>query len=871
MKYIYLTILCISMNGLFAQWQDDFSDGDFTSGKIWQGDIDSFEVQNERLWLNAPANANRSYLSTESDASVDGFWEFFVEMDFNPSSTNRAFVYLISNESNLKNPLNGYYVMLGNTQDEVSLYRQNGTSSTKIIDGIDGILNTNNVKVKVRIERDNLGNWELFADTSLAFNNPISQGTVFDNTFLTSQYFGVLCQYTATRSDKFWFDDFVVTASPYVDNTPPELLQYTINDLQNVTLFFNEPLDQTTAENINNYSVSPNLQNPDSAIYNATNLSVNLSFSNALQGLTNYTFSIQNVEDLFGNALDTSFNFVVKDAYTWQSIIINEIYPDESPSFGLPLAEFVELWNISNDTLFTQGWKFSNDNSTGSFSVDTILPNEFVIICRTTFVNEYASYGKTFGVTSMPALKNAGDRLYLSDKYGTVLDSLAYFNSWYRNIRDEFGVNKKDGGYTLERIATNFPCAEFYNWYPSVATIGGTPGAENSVVTEGFEIEEIFVVEASATSENFIEVVFNAPVNPGSANQTFNYEINNGEIQVLTAIQNLEDQRIIILEVSPSLSDKQTYKLEISGLEDCFGNIIALLEANILLGLPPQIGDIVVNEILYNPFTGGSDFIEIYNRTDRAINISNVEIVRFNINNPEEITHSAKTTNSTLIIPPNAHFVFAANRENILENYLVENPEHLFQVNIPNYPNSNAIAGLILNDSIVLDKLAYRTNWHFELLDNDRGVSLERINPNAATQDKNNWKSAAKGVGSATPTYRNSQFFQSEFSNSTIWVEPQVFSPDGDGYKDFTQIFYQVNETGFVANVSIFDAVGREIKPIANNQLIPSEGQWTWDGTNKNGARAQVGIYIVLIDLFSPNGKREILKEKVVLGGKLSD
>jgi hypothetical protein len=851
----------------YAQWQDDFSDGDFTTGKVWFGDVDSFEVQSERLWLNAPANSSRSYLSTESDASVDGSWEFFVEMGFNPSSTNRAFVYIISDQADLKAPLNGYYIMLGNTQDEVSLYRQNGASSTKIIDGIDGILNTSTVRVKVLVTRDAAGNWELFADTSVAFNNPISQGVVFDNTFMNSSYFGVLCQYTATRSNLFWYDDFEVTAIPYVDTDAPQLINYTVNNLQTLTLFFNESLDSLSATDESNFSVLPDLFLPDSVYYNSADFSTRLFFQNSLQGMVEYTLAVQGVSDLAGNAIDTAFNFTVKDAYAWNSAIINEIYPDENPSFGLPIAEFVELYNPTSDTLFTQGWRFANDNSFGNFPADTILPGEYIIICRSSAVAEYSVYGKTFSITSMPALKNASDELKVLDKYGTVLDSLNYFNSWYRNIRDADNNNKKDGGYTLERILAQNPCEAFYNWYPSEAEIGGTPGATNSVSAGSFDTDEPLLLQAFATQPNQIKVIFNEAVSPLAVAELIHFTISGGiSVQAAQTVAGL--QKEVILQVNPDLEPGQTYSLTVWGIEDCFGNEMQETEIEVYLALPPEPLDVVINEILFNPNVAGSDYLELYNKSGRALDLSHVKIVRFRIENPEEVMNQVSLSSQTLVMPPNSYFTFTSDTANVSANYWVENPQWLYQINLPNFPNSEAIAAITLYDTIILDVLKYRTNWHFELLDNQRGVSLERINPDGTTQDRHNWKSAAKGQGSGTPTYINSQFYQSEFTTSSLWVEPEVFTPDGDGYKDFTQIFYKVNETGYVANVAIFDAVGREIRQIANNELIPTQGQWRWDGTNKLGEKATIGIYIVLVELFSPSGKKEILKEKVVLGSR---
>lgn len=864
MKAVLSVISILLILASSAQWQDDFSDGDFTTGKIWGGDVDSFEVQNERLWLNAPSNSNTSFLSTTSDASINGSWEFFVEMDFNPSSANRAFVYLMSNQENLKESLNGYFVMLGNTADEVSLYRQNGSNSTKIIDGEDGILNVSNNKVKVLVNRDAWGNWELYADTSTDLNNYMLQGTTFDNTYMNSTYFGVRCQYTATRSDKFWFDDFVVTASPFVDTFPPVLENHIIQDLNTIDLFFNESLDLLTAENTATYYISPDIGVPFGVFFDEDE--VRLILQESLQGFTTYTLEIQNLQDVEGNALDTSFTFSLNDAYSWNSVIINEIYPDENPSFGLPDAEFVELYNLSDDTVYTEGWTFHNDNSSGNFQSDTILPNEYIIICATSSVDTFQQYGKVIGIGSMPSLKNASDQLYIYDKYGTAIDSLYYFNNWYGNIEDENGNRKKDGGYTLERINFQNPCLDESNWFPSTAEIGGTPGEINAISIGDFDEEKPRILEAYALNDSIITIQFSEGINPFEATDPINYLVENNAFEVIDLFQLENDFSIVNMAISPKIEFGVLYQIEILNLNDCFGNIMNDTLINISPAIEPKVGDLILNEILYEPFTGGSDFVELYNTTNNWLNLSNIEIVRFNIDNDAEISHRINIGGGALVMPPNSYYTYTADRENVLSNYIVENSDWLFEVSIPNYPSSEAIAGIVLNDSLVIDKLQYNPRWHFELVNNTRGVSLERINPNFETQDRNNWKSAAEGVGKATPTSINSQYFDAGFSDASLRVEPTVFTPDGDGYKDFTQIFYQLKETGFVANVSIFDANGREIKKLVANQTIGIEGKWTWDGTNKEGRKAAIGIYIVMADLFAPNGKKLLLKEKVVLG-----
>lgn len=190
----------------------------------WTGQDSKFVVDMQQLRLQAPAVAGSAYLSTPSGSINNAEWLFTVKLDFNPSSSNLAEVYLVSDLSDLSGPLNGYFVLIGDSQDEISLYKQTGSSKTKIIDGMDGLLNLTTVEVEIRVTRDALGNWQLFADVAMA-GTFMSQGTTFDNAHRSSAFFGVLCTYTSTRSDKFFYDDFNISGDAYVDNEPSSSCQ----------------------------------------------------------------------------------------------------------------------------------------------------------------------------------------------------------------------------------------------------------------------------------------------------------------------------------------------------------------------------------------------------------------------------------------------------------------------------------------------------------------------------------------------------------------------------------------------------------------------------------------------------------------------
>jgi CHU_C Type IX secretion signal domain len=170
---------------------------------------------------------------------------------------------------------------------------------------------------------------------------------------------------------------------------------------------------------------------------------------------------------------------------------------------------------------------------------------------------------------------------------------------------------------------------------------------------------------------------------------------------------------------------------------------------------------------------------------------------------------------------------------------------------------------------MVIDEVAYSANWQFKLITNAEGVAIERIDPDGPSQDRANWHSAASTSGYGTPTSVNSQYLPSQQQASSFRVTPQVFSPDNDGRDDFARIEYKLGETGFMANVTIFDAAGHAVRYLAKNALLATAGQWVWDGLDEMGAKVPIGIYVVFSELFKLDGRKKVYKTCVVVGGLL--
>lgn len=854
-----------------AQFTDSFDDGDFTNNPQWVGDGSAFVIENifgdNQLRSNLTVASSNFYLSTPSALVNDCQWEFFVNLAFNTSGANYVDVYLTSDSANLKaSNNNGYFVRIGNTDDEISLYKKTGGVSVKIIDGTNDITNSSNSILKIRVTRDSVNLWKLERDVTGSGNSFVQEGTIVDADIQSSGFFGIYVQQsTASFFQKHFFDDFYAGAI-VGDTLAPSLNVVTVGSAFTLTLFFSEPVEKISAETVSNYSVNNGIGNPSSAARDGIDSSiVHLTFSSAFQnGVTNM-LAVSGIVDLTGNMLlSASADFLYFNADTPElyDVILTEIFPDPDPQVALPTAEFVELHNRSAKVLDMSGWTFSDASSSATLPFFVFLPDEYVILCPAADTASFSAYGKVLGLSSFPSLNNSGDALTLKNASGEVMHYVGYSDAWYRDAL------KKDGGWSLEMLDTDFPCSGATNWKASTDVAGGTPGKINSVNGTNPDETSPALNYAIVRDSVRLTLVFDETLDISSA-QPQNFSIDNG-IAVDSAVFVNAALDEMNLTLGSALQQGIVYTLTAGSVSDCSGNLIGV-NNTVQFGLPqpPDSFDIVINEILANPVSGGSDFIELYNRSQKIIDLRDVFIT--------SIDEETGDTNAVVIssgyqLLPGQYVALTENPQQVRAQYFTPNQKGVLAVaGMPTYDDDEDIVALLnrLNNNSAIDAVHYYKDWNFALLDNPDGVSLERINYNAPSQDASNWHSAASTVGYATPAYQNSQFGADAVSTSTITIEPETFSPNNDGYQDILNIHYMLDQPGYVANVTVYDDDGRKIREVANNWLLNTKGSITWDGVNDDGEKARIGIYIIMIELFNLAGEKERFKEVCMLAGKI--
>ena len=542
----------------------------------------------------------------------------------------------------------------------------------------------------------------------------------------------------------------------------------------------------------------------------------------------------------------------------YNDLVITEIMADETPSAGLPEVEYVEIYNRSPRAVSLNRCRFSYGNTSVLLPNQTILPNEYAVLCHRDKAILLAAFGKVIPVSSL-SLTNTGTTLAIYSPANKLLFSVTYSENWYRN------ATKKQGGWSLEMIDVGNPCGEDANWKEATDASGGTPGKANSIAAANPDRTPPQIVYAVTPIPAEINVVFDEKVDSISATNRSNYQIDGGAAIKSIKLQSPQNKVIAILLAAP-MQAGVAYNITAKNVADCTGNLLAETQTTVALPSVAQIGDVVLNEILFNPRPGGVDFVEIYNRTDKYIDLKDWQLA--NVTNAT-VGNQKKIIETNFTLPPRQFLALSTNSKTVLSQYSQAKSTRLLEVpQLPSFNDDQGGVVLIDPQRRIFDRFDYNQDFHFALLDDRSGVSLERINYNLPTNDRNNWHSAAAASGYATPGIANSQGLNGPTQNDNFSVEPQAFTPDGDGVDDFTTIRYVFPSVGNVATVSVFDILGHQVGQIAQSQSLATEGLWQWDGINASGERVRTGNYVVLIELINLDGRRETFKKRIVVGSR---
>ncbi len=865
---VRILIICVFFFPAFAkaQFSDTFSDGELHANPIWRGDTIQFEVNaaNQLHLHSSGTDSAAIYVASTMADSTE--WSFWIKHSFAGSASNNSRVYLMSSQSDFSGPLNGYFLQFGEalSSDAVQLFRQAGTVITSVCRGPEGQI-AGSFAMGVKVRRSSNGYWRLYLD-SLGGKQCIQVAAGMDNAFVSTVCFGLKTVYTSGNSSGFYFDDFYAGPIRY-DHQPPGISSILATASNALVLHFSEPVALSSAALTSNYSASDGLGHPLEARRDSLDFSiVYLRFATAFVQGHSYTLAINGIADLENNvAVGLQSVFMYYEPAINQ-VVFSEIMADVSPPQGLPECEYLELYNRSGYGLLLHDWKLAvGDNE--RVIPDVFFPaDSFLILTSQACADALAPFGRVLAIPSFSALTNTGNTINLIDRHGRLMHTVSYTDDWYKD------ASKAEGGYSLESIDLNNPCAGSSNWQASMAAIGGTPGAVNAAKASNPDEEAPYLTRASFISPYQIGLYFSEPMDSVAMIKRFSYSISPTIGTPAYVALDWPDFSRARLILSQPLLPGLIYRVSLlSGLSDCVGQ--PLFEPHpVYVAIPDsaQTGDLLINEVLYNARDEGVDFVELYNASNKVLDLSKLRLGSSD-SGTDSINELRIISADGYLIFPREFKVLTSDKTRVSSQYKCGTDLEAF-IEMSQFPSlsiEDDCCALLDAAHRVLDLVHYRDSWQFPLLTETKGVSLERVSAYRPSSDSTNWHSAAVAQGYATPGYLNSQHSEGLGDGSEVSLEPSLFSPDDDGVDDVLTIHYAFSDPGYTARVLIYDLQGRLVRVLINNVLLGTVGAWSWDGIRDTHDKADIGIYIVYVAVFRLDGTSLRFKRKVVLAGRL--
>jgi len=379
---------------------------------------------------------------------------------------------------------------------------------------------------------------------------------------------------------------------------------------------------------------------------------------------------------------------------------------------------------------------------------------------------------------------------------------------------------------------------------------------------------DLSIQKLTLINSHLITIIFNAPINPASIHSG-NFKLTDENSQNIPIDQVIPTKNSNqSLDISFATADGTEFSLSVSGVSDISGKTMKPETRTFSYSFSPEVGSILINEILFNPFSGGADFVELVNVSGNSIPIFRLMLANRNDTLALKQIYSLSTEKKYL--KPGEYLLCTKDSAIIISQYFTNNPDAFCAMKtFPSY-SDDAGTVVLLNDSlVVLDEFTYSAKMQSPFLADENGVSLERISLEKPTGNRDNWASAAESVGFATPGLPNSQNGIETEIQDEITPEPKAFSPNGDDYNDELTIHFKLSKPGYIANVRIFDAGGRQVKYLVKNQSLAQEGSWPWNGESESGQRLNIGVYIILVEVFDEDGHVKRFKKTCSITDRL--
>jgi hypothetical protein len=616
--------------------------------------------------------------------------------------------------------------------------------------------------------------------------------------------------------------------------------------------------------------VEINIQNSDFLVLNAIQATISDNSIDSMYWKSNKLYLMLadslalfkayeiNLNNVIVCGIDSVFNLNKSETYNLnvaqqQSLIITEIMIDPSPVIGLPEAEFIEIYNTTDSIINTQGFSLNIDGSIKPIPTLELHPQSYYLIAASSHCAWFADSTQCLGITGFKALNNTSGTIQLLDEANFQITKLDYHVNWHINS------NAKNGGYSLERRNISDTCNLKYNWSTSINALGGTPFLPNSIKSDEH-------ITLKAKSFEIKDKAIQLQLNKSLVNHTDSYQVI-FKPSSFTVDSIKQQDSLLSIFFNPEIPEGTSLSISIANIQTCNETPFST-EKTFLKGFIPNTNDILFSEILPNPYQGWVEFIELYNASEHFFDLKELYISDLAFKSTQS---KHPLSNSSIFFYPNTYKVMCIDSLKV-QNFYHFAPNTFVQLNsMPSLNNDEDALFILTKENLIIDSLYYSDKMHLPLLNDEQGVSLERVELSKPSNATGNWYSAASQSGFATPGLANSQQkSENPQQNKVILINPEVFSPDGDGFDDALSIQLSEEAVGKVVDIVIYDPNGNKITSIATKELYGNGVYYAWNGFNAQNLELPIGVYFVLAKIYEHDGSAKTYYLPVILARKLN-
>ncbi|MCF7823748.1 MAG: lamin tail domain-containing protein [Candidatus Marinimicrobia bacterium] len=498
--------------------------------------------------------------------------------------------------------------------------------------------------------------------------------------------------------------------------------------------------------------------------------------------------------------------------------------------------EFIEIYNCSAHVMHVNGWVMSDGSGVDSLvhlsGPDSIPAQGYALIMDPGYQFSIGPYIDLIP-DSIPIYTISTDATFGSGGLANSAESVIVWNADSSSLSQMSWSKATDNGYSWERVSLEV-ADDAAEWKQSLVE-NGTPGTKNSRALPAYNLWLSSVDISQMDSDLEVQLSLTM-INTGAA------EITSAALQILLVeadhLFTLHEEVLTDIPPGDSLIWEGTvgvqrcgwmqFEIEVECPHDDFVEDNKITEETFITCLTSPL---IINEVMPVPLSEEPEWVEIFNRSGDDIDLLEWQFSDNNLT-------SRALSDTSLILRSGSYLLLSSQGE------ISGCPWDCLIQPIPGFPTlNNSGDAVILYDpnGSIMDQMSYDEGSGIV-----EGHSWERINTENPGTDIQNWGFCVSATRS-TPGYKNSLHLTELSTELSIDLNPNPFTPDGDGNKDQLIIHYELPFQQALVSMIIYDMAGRRIAEPVQVKAVPHRGQLSWDGTANYGGIAATGLYICIL------------------------